>query len=59
MTSRNENREQEQKNDRRKLLCKGYKTTYDFVKFKMIQRFENAIRNGIIKIDMVNNEENL
>ena len=25
----------------------------------MIQRFENAIRNGIIKIDMVNNDENL
>ena len=28
------------------MLCKGYKTTHDFTKFKMIRAFIDASRNG-------------
>ena len=46
-----ENREQEQNIDRTKMLCKGYKAIYDFVEFKTVQSFRDAIRNGIIAMD--------
>ena len=42
---------------RTKMLYKEDRITYDFGKFKMIQRFDGAIRNGVIKMDMRNDEE--
>ena len=50
-------REQEQQIDRTKMLYKGYKSTNDFAKFKYIQSFGDTIRNGIITMDMANDEE--
>ena len=49
-------REQEQKVGRIKMLQKGYKTMYGFTKLKTIRSFGNAIRNGIITMNMVNDE---
>ena len=42
---------------RTKMLYKEDRITYDFGKFKMMQRFDDAIRNGVIKMDMRNDEE--
>ena len=39
------------------MLYKEDRITYDFGKFKMIQRFDGAIRNVVIKMDMRNDEE--
>ena len=36
---------------------KGYRSTYDFTKFKAILAFGNAIENGIITKYMVNHEQ--
>ena len=50
--------EQEQTIDRRKMVYKRCKNTYDFTKFKTIGTFAEAIRNGIIMVDMANDEQN-
>ena len=52
-------REHEQKiNRKKKKLYKGCKTKYDFIKFKTIQSFEDAIRNGKLTMDLANEEQN-
>ena len=38
------------------MLYKGYKTMHDFAKLKTIQSFGDAVRNGIITMDMANDE---
>ena len=43
--------------NRTKMFYKEYQTTYEFSKFKTIRSFEDAIRNGIITVNMANNEE--
>ena len=50
-------REQEQQIDRIKMLYKGCKITNDFAKFRTVQSFGDAIRNGIITMDMANDEQ--
>ena len=39
------------------MFYKGYKTMYDFAKFKTIQSFGNAIGNGKITMDVANDEQ--
>ena len=39
------------------MLYKRYKTTYDFKTFKPLQSFGDAIRNGIIMIDIANSKQ--
>lgn len=39
------------------MLYKRYKTTYDFKTFKPLQGFGDAIRNGIIMIDIANSKQ--
>ena len=51
-------KEHEPKTDKRKIVYKGYKTRYDFTKFKAIQTFQDAIMNGVVTMDMENNERN-
>lgn len=36
------------------MVYKGYKNRHDFTKFKTIQSFGEAIKNGIVTVDMVN-----
>ena len=48
----------EPKKDKRKIVYKGYKTRYDFTKFKAIRTFQDAIKNGVVTMDMENNEPN-
>ena len=48
--------EEEQKTGRRKMLYKGYKSTYDFAKFRTISAFGNVVKNGTITIHTTNNE---
>lgn len=51
-------REPEQKNNGRKMFYKGYKTIYDFTKFKTFRCFGNTIRNDMVAIDLINNRTN-
>ena len=39
------------------MLYKGDETTYDFERFKTMRSFGDAIKNGIITMDMENDEE--
>ena len=50
-------REQEKKINRTKMLYKEYQTAYEFGKYKTVRSFENAIRNGIIAMDMANDKQ--
>lgn len=43
--------------NRTKMFYKEYQTMYEFSKFKTIRSFEDAIRNGIITVNMANNEQ--
>lgn len=43
---------------RNKFFYKGYKIAYEITKFKMIRNFRTAIKNEIITMDMVNDEQN-
>ena len=40
------------------MLNKVYKTTYDFVKFKMIRSFGDSLKNNIVTMDTANDEQN-
>lgn len=44
------------------MFCKGYKTIYDFTKFKLWilfnLNFENTIKNDMVAIDLINNRTN-
>ena len=40
------------------MFYKGYKTIYAFTKFKTFRCFENAIRNDMVAIDLINNRTN-
>lgn len=44
--------------NRNKFFYKGYKIAYEITKFKMIRNFRTAIKNEIITMDMVNDEQN-
>ena len=50
--------EQEEKIDRKKMLCRRYKITYCFRKYKMMQIFVYFIRNDLVTMDMANDEQN-
>ena len=49
--------EEERKTDRSKMVYNGFNETYDFRKFKTIRVFGNEIRNNIINMSMVNDEQ--
>ena len=49
--------EEEKKADRSKMVYEGSNKTYDFRKFKTIRDFANEIRNNIIDMSMVNDEQ--
>ena len=40
------------------MVYKGFNKTYDFRKFKAIRVFGNEIRNNIINMSVVNDEQN-
>ena len=40
------------------MLYKGCKAKFDFIRFKTIRAFGDAIRNVIVAMGMVNNEKN-
>ena len=48
----------EKKVDRNKMVYEGTNKTYDFRKFKTIHAFGNEIRNNVIDMNMVNEEQN-
>lgn len=43
---------------KKKMVYKGYKNTYDVTKFETIQSFGEAIKTGIITMDISNHERN-
>ena len=49
-------RKQKQKIDKKKLY-RGFKTIFDFGKFKTMPSSRDAIRNNIITMDMANDEQ--
>ena len=49
--------EEERKADRSKMVYKGSNQTYNFIKFKTIRIFGNEVRNNIINMSMVNDEQ--
>ena len=49
--------EQVQETERKKMLYKGCKTTYDFERFTTVMNFGDAITNSIITVDMANDEQ--
>lgn len=48
---------QKELKNKNKMFYKGYNIIYDFVKFKTIGAFENAIKNGIITMDITADEQ--
>ena len=48
---------QKELKNKNKMFYKGYNIIYDFAKFKTIGAFENAIKNGIITLDITADEQ--
>ena len=51
------NKEEKQKANRTEVPCRGYINAYDFVKFKAIRVFRNAIKTKIFTINSPNDEQ--
>ena len=51
-------KKEEEKVNRIKMVYKEYNKTYDFRKFKTIHVFGYKIRNNIINMHIVNDEQN-
>ena len=49
--------EQEQKVDGNEMICKGYKSAFDFHKSNRIWNFGDGIKNNIIATDIINDEQ--